>query len=253
MSYDFDSTLRACDHMIAFERYVVDSNDFKTLHYAGNLTQNFRAPINGRNKVKVYIRSQLISQNDPTYGYDIVVDKNQLETPDIFYKIVFRQPVRWFVPLIEITYLTLQPYCLKCNGYGKLNDVKSANSGSLIHIVGTSKMVQRCLKFTLTSRCVFYPKFTCPIKDYIGKKFGISITETDIANQFLQALDNLKIVQAAQQTIQSLDSQEILKEVTNVSAEVDPDDPTAVSISAQVASYGSTTTQPVAFRLVVAP
>lgn len=247
MSYDFNVRLAPCGHEISFERYVIDWQDFKTLHLAANVTLNMRAPINGANLVKLYIGGQLVQPNDPIYGYTITPDINRVLTTDQFYKIMFNNPVRWYIPLIEVSYITIKNYCLKCGTAGQLNDIKPASNGSIIHIVGTDKMVQRVLKMVLTSQCGFYPQFTCPIKGYIGKKFGVTITDADISNQIINSLQNLKSIQSAQRTVQSLDPQEMLKDIQNLETNVI--DPNSVAVSADLASYGTPNATPVSFAL----
>ena len=250
MSYDFDTQTAACDHVQTFERYVIDPFDFRTLHLASSPALNMRAPINGQALVLLYISGQKVSPNHPVFGYNIVRDENREELPGtVFYKVQFKQATRLITPLIEVTYLTQKGFCLKCRGTGLVNDLKEANSGSVLHVVGSRKLVQRVLKFILTSRCSFYPNFTCPIKDYIGKKFGISITENDISNSVINSLQSLKKVQSAQRTVQALDPLEMLKDVTSVSAVLDPSDPTTVRVAATVSSYGTNATQPIAFKL----
>lgn len=226
---------------------VVDSTDFRTLHLASNVTLNMRAPINGQSQVQLYVGGQLVPSNHPVYGYSISTDSNRVLTSDQYYKIVFNKPVRWFIPLIEVSYITLLNYCLKCGTVGQLNDIKKASNGSVIHIVGTNKMVQRVLKMVLTSRCPFYPQFVCLIKDYIGKKFGVTITDSDISNQIMTSLQNLKLIQSAQRTVQSLDPQEMLKDIVNLQTVVI--DPNSVMVSADLTSYGTTTSTPVSFSL----
>jgi hypothetical protein len=247
MSYDFNTRVTPCDHRQIGERMVVDISDFRTLHLAANPVLNMRAPINGQTLVQVHVAGKLVQANDATYGYDITVDTNRIQTSDIFYKIMFKNAVRWFTPLIEVSYVTLKPYCLKCSGSGQLNDFKKANTGSLMHINGNDKLIQRVLKFVLTSRCAFYPQFTCKLKDYIGKK--LLATPADVSSQIIDALTNLKNIQAAQKTIQSLAPQEMLKDVTNVKSAIDPSDPTRMRVSATVSAYGTSTTLPVSFTL----
>lgn len=237
MSYDFDVKLAPCDHTQAFERYVVDSGDFRTLKLAADTQRRMRAPINGTSLVQVFISGKLVSPTDPVYGYQFVADTNMIDTPDRFLKIVFNKPVRFIIPLIEVTYTTFKPYCLKCSGLGQLNDLKKANSGALLHIVNTDKLVQRSLKYILTSRCPFYPALTCPIKDFIGRKFGNLTTEADVSSGIMNALQQFKKIQSAQRTIQTLTPQETLKDITNVTAVPVATDPTAVSVAVQVSSY----------------
>jgi hypothetical protein len=238
MSYDFDVKSAPCDHQQAFERYIVNSKDFRTLNLATDTTRNMRAPINGQAQVKLYIGGRLVSPTDPRYGYSFVPDVNMIQTSDRFLKIVFNKSQRFIISLIEVSYITLKPYCLKCSGLGNLNDLKKANSGSLIHVIDTNKLVQRSLKYILTSRCPFYPQLTCPIKDFIGRKV-LTTTEADISNGVLNALTNFKRIQAAQRTVQLLTPLETLKDVTGVTTVQAPNDPTAVSVAATVSSYGS--------------
>lgn len=249
MSYDFDIQQAACDHAQTRERYVVDSTDFRTLHYASNVQINMRAPINSQSTLLLYIGGVLVNPSDPVYGYRFVMDPNRVESSDTFYKIVFNKQVRLIIPLIEVSYFTNVNFCLKCNGFGQLNDLKKASNGSLLHIFGTKKLVQKSLKFVLTSTCPFYPQYTCPIKTYIAKKFGITITDSDIANAVAKALQQVKTIQTSQATVQTVDPLERLKDITNVVAVLDSTDPTKVNVNAQVSSYGTNTTQPLGFTL----
>ena len=247
MSYDIFTRLSNCDHTQTGERYVVDSYDFRTLHLAANPAINMRAPINGQAQFKLYISGKLVDSNHPVYGYDIVRDENRVLTSDVFFKVVFKRPVRAYVPLIELRYITTKPFCVKCSGHGTINDYKQANSGGLVHTVGVNKLVQKSMKFVLTSQCPFYPQFTCPLKDYIGRKFSITITEADVSSQVTLALENLKNIQSVQRTVQTLTPQETLKDITSVVTTVV--DPTSLSVAIALASYGSVNSIPVNFTL----
>ena len=240
MSYDFTTRLQPCPHQVTGERYVIDTVDFRTLHLASQPYLNMRAPINGTSAVGVFVSGERVQPSDPTYGYAILADENRISTPDRFMKIVFRQPVRWFVPLIEVSYVTLQPYCLRCSTQGSLNDLVVSPMGNLQRVWNTDKLVQRVLKFVLTSRCQFYPQFTCKIRDYIGRKFGTTITEEDVSTQVQDALLSLKQVQSAQRTVQSLSPLEMLKDLTGMS--VSMPDPTSVAVSCSITSYGTQAT-----------
>jgi hypothetical protein len=254
MSYDWNvltndpftnAPIGACDHQQSFERYIVDSTNFRTLHYASNPVLNMRAPINGQSNVQMWISDEQVQQNDPTYGWSFVLDPLRADAATDntgqFYKIVFNKPVRIVLPLIEVSYITLQGYCLKCSTLGVLNDFKQANSGSLLHVTGTTKLVQKSFKWILTSTCPFYPTFICLIKNYVGRKLGISITGSDIESQVIDALTQMMQVQQAQQTVQTLEPNEILKDVISVVANVDPTDPTTVNLSVSVSNYSNQT------------
>jgi hypothetical protein len=256
-TFDFNVRQAACDHQIHLERYQVNPADLRTLQLVADTSLNMRAPINGISYVQLYIGGALVSPTDPNYGYQILRDPTRLDDPSgLFYKIVFNQEVRLVRPLIEVNYMTRLGYCLKCSGLGVLNDLKQATSGSLIRVINTEKLIQRVLKFVLTSRCVFYPSFTCPIKDYIGRKFGVNITTEEIASAVLTSLTNLQQIQVAQNAIQSLSPEETLQDVTNVTATQDAVDPTVVHVSATIVSYtkqglNTLVTTPVNFTLQV--
>ena len=186
-TYDFNTLQNACDHQQHLERYQVNPADLRTLQFVGNPSINMRGPINGVALVQILIHGEPITQDDPNYGYAILADPTRLQygqNPELFYKIVFNKEVRLVRPLIEVNYLTREDYCLKCNGIGLLNDLNESSSGSLLRVGGLVKLSQRVLKMVLTSRCAFYPQFTCPIKDYIGRKFGFTIPSASFIAPF---------------------------------------------------------------------
>jgi hypothetical protein len=249
MSYDYNvlmfdpmtsTPIGACDHHQWFERYVVNQGDFRTLNYAGNPALNMRAPINGSATVQMWIAGEQVYSTDPVYGWQVVIDPNRIDntTDNTFYKIVFNSPVRLLQPLIEVSYISRQSYCLKCSATGYLNDLKlGVGSAPFSEVTQTTKLAQKALKWILTARCPFYPTFVCAIKSYIGRKLGIQITDTDLQTAVVNALTNMQKVQQAQSTVQSLDPQEILKDIVNVTAIVDPTDPTVIQVSATVSNY----------------
>lgn len=247
MSYDLDTKFANCDHRQTWERYVVDSFDLKTLHLAANPELNMRAPINGQAAVRIWISGALVSPNHPIFGYSIVPDTNRVETTDQFWKIMFNKQVRGYTPLIEVSYVTTQGFCLKCSGSGLAADLKKANSGSFLHVVGTEKLAQRVLKYTLTSRCPFYPSLTCRVKDMVGRKLGVGITDTDVSTEVVNSLTKLKTVQSAQRNVQNLDPSEMLRDVANVVTS-NPD-PTSLAVSASIIAYGIDSVIPVSFSL----
>jgi len=264
-TYDFDTLQNACDHQQHMERYQVSPTDLRTLQLVSNPSINMRGPINGIALVQIFIHDEAIESNDPTYGYQVLPDPNRIQiangvdgSTETFYKIVFNKEVRLVRLLIEVNYITRQDYCLKCNGSGVLNDYTGSSAGSLLRIGGLLKLSQDVLKMVLTSRCSFYPQFTCPIKDYIGRKFGITVTDADITNAIITALQNLKNIQVAQNSFQTLSPEETLRDFTNILTLQDDVDPTVVHVSGTVVSYSSsnmnTTTQtPINFTIQVQP
>jgi hypothetical protein len=133
---------------------------------------------------------------------------------------------------------------------GQLNNLTQVSNGSVLHIVGTNKLVQKVLKYVLTSVCAFYPQYTSRLKTFIGRKFGFAITDTDISNEVMTALQNLKQVQSAQRTVQALDPQEMLKDINNLQTiQIDPN---SVAVSGVLVSYGAPNGVPVSFSLTTA-
>lgn len=260
MSYDYNILqfdpvtnlpIGACDHHQWFERYVVNQNDFRTLNYAAMPSINMRAPINGANAVQMWINGQQVQVTDPVYGWQVVLDTNRIDntTNNTFYKIVFNNPVRLVLPLIEVSYITRQDYCLKCSATGFLNDLKlGVGAAPFVQVTQVTKLAQKALKWILASRCPFYPTFTCTMKGFVGKKLGIQITDTDLQTSVVNALTNMQKVQQAQSTVQNLDSQEILKDIINVTAQIDQTDPTIVRVAATVSNY-SGQSAPLGFTL----
>jgi hypothetical protein len=248
MSYDYNvltvdpmtrQPIGACDHHQWFERYVVNQDDFRTLNYAGMPSINMRAPINGSSVVQMWIHDEQVYSDDPVYGWQVVLDPDRVDiaTAAIFYKIVFNKPTRLLLPLIEVSYITQQGYCMKCSATGFVNDLKLAATADFVQVTQGTKLAQKALKWILSSQCPFYPTFTCVIKNYIGKKLGIQITDTDIQTSLINALSTMQSVQMAQGTVQTLDPQEILKDIISVNASTDPNDPTVVRVSAIVSNY----------------
>lgn len=263
-TYDFNTLQNRCDHQQSYERYQVNPTDLRTLQLVSNPTINMRGPINGLNVVQIYIHGEAITPSDPTYGYQILADPNRLQIANaqgqtvLFYKIVFNKEVRIVRPLIEVNYITVQTYCLKCNARGFLNDFSPNPNGSFNRVGGLIKLSQNVLKFVLTSQCAFYPQFVCPIKSFIGQKFGFTITDSVIANAVMTALQNLKNIQIAQNTYQTLSPGETLQDFTNISALQDTQDPTIVHVSGTIISatngtINSTVSTPVNFTIQVNP
>lgn len=260
MSYDYNVLqfdpmtklpIGACDHHQWFERYVVNQTDFRTLNYASMPSINMRGPINGASAVQMWISGEEVYSTDPTYGWQVLLDPDRVDTgsDDVFYKIVFNSPVRIVLPLIEVSYISQQDFCLKCSATGYLNDFKlGVGADPFSEVTQVTKLAQKALKWVLTSRCPFYPTFTCAIKSYLGRKLGVQITDTDIQTAVVNALTTMQQVQQAQSTVQSLDPQEILKDIVNVTAATDQNNPTIVRVSATVSNY-SGQSAPLGFTL----
>ena len=246
MSYDFDLKLAPCDHLQIRERMTI-SQDFRTLRHQES-NGYMRGPVSAKGSVRLFISGQEILPSHETYGWEILPDETSVAS-DQRSKIVFRYPFRLSNVLIEVQYVTIPAYCLKCNGYSKTNDFKVERTGTFNHITEYDKLVQRVYKFLLTSKCPFYPTLTSRLKDFVGRKIGGALTEDDITYECLTTLDNLKQIQQTQKTVQTLSPQEVLKNVESISTERDKADPSLVSTKMTISSFGVPRPSPLAFTI----
>jgi hypothetical protein len=248
MSYDFDLRLKPCDHLQLKERMVVSTADFRTLLFADRQEERMRGPITAQGSVKLFISGVEVPRGHASLGWDIQPDELSAKSEQKS-KIVFRLPMRLTNPLIQVQYVTSAPYCLKCNGYSKTNDYQIDQAGAFLHITEYNKLVLRIYKFLLTSKCAFYPSFTSRLKDFVGRKFGGSLTEEDITFECVNCLDNLKRIQIAQKGVQFLSPQEILKDIESITTKRDTYDPTIVQTKMLVSSFGVPRPTPLAFTI----
>jgi hypothetical protein len=247
MSYDLDARVKPCDHYQRLERQVLSSSDFRLLNNAEHPELGLRAPVTSVSSVKLFMNGVEIPKDHPQFAWEIVnqtvlVDEQRQQ-------LRFKQQVRMTMATFEVNYYTSQPFCLKCNGYGKVADFTINGSGALLHVNDHYKLVQRILKFLLTSNCAFYPQFTSRLKEFIGMKFGLTLTEEDITYECMNALENMRNIQISQANVQALTPQEILKSVDSVISSRDTNDPTTVRTKIQVSSYGPDRVAPISLAI----
>lgn len=241
MSYDIDTRVKACDHYQQRERLQI-AEDFRTLQNVSQSDYGLRAKVTATNSVKFFVSGVEIPRNHEVYAWELVSES--VVGDETRHWIRFKRPIRLTNLTYEAAYFTSQPFCLKCNGYGKVSDATISASGSFVHVVDHDKLSQRVLKFLLTSTCAFYPQFTSRLKEFIGRKFGLSLTEEDISYECVNSLENMRNVQVAQRSVQSLSPQEILRSVDSVVSKRDPDDPTMVRARIKLSSYGPSQMSP---------
>jgi hypothetical protein len=231
------------------ERYVLDAFDFKTLHYAINPSLNMRAPINGASLVTLYVRGKKVAATDPTWGFQVVPDPARIQGSYPFSMIQLKKPVRDTTSILEVNYVTLQGFCMKCAAKGVLADWEIGHNRSLMRTTNLFKLAQACTKRILTSKNPFNPTDTCPIKTYIGAEFGITITDEDISSAIVTVLTRLQAVQNIQATIQTLSPLEVLENITSILSQQSADDPTVVTTDVVVSANGSS--QPLALNFLL--
>ena len=249
MSYDYNTLAFSCNHRQVNEHMSVSLDDFRTLVTAANPSMRMRAPLNGRTLVHLRLDGVEVPNNHPTLAWDILDD--ELTTlPDKRQKLVFRAPLRRQFSLLELEYTTTAPYCLRCGGKGLVNDLQQAGSGGILTIDTRMKLIQRCLKFMLTSKCAFYPNLVCQIREFVGAKFGLSLTEDDITLEVGNSLANLQSVQQYQAKVQTLTPEEMLRSLDGVSAVRSTTDPCAAFVTVNVSGFnGTTATIPFSMRV----
>lgn len=248
MSYDFDVSFKPCDHSQKKERMIISSDDWRTVLYADRPEVRMRGNVSSANTVRLYIGGVEIPRDHEIYGWDLLDDENSIY-PERKSKIYFRRQVRLTNLVLEVDYTTHVEYCLKCNGYGQTNDFALNTKGTFLHVTEHPKLLQRIVKFLLTSRCAFYPIFTSKLKEFIGRKFGITLTEEDISYECMTSLENLKNIQIAQKTVQFLSPQEILRDIESVESQRDQFEPSRVKTRLRVSSYGKERVNPLSFIL----
>jgi hypothetical protein len=241
MSRDFLTLPRQCDHEIASERLLL-SEDNQTLYAMDLNAQRMTGPVNGVSTVKLRINDVDVPRDHTIYGWDLLPDEWSIN-PDKRMKVVFRKPVRLRELRIEVSYVTLAAYCWKCGGTAYVSDLQPGTSGSYLRIVKRQKMVQRALKFLLTSNCPYYQNLTSQLREYIGKKYGPGIDQDGITWEVQGNLDNLKQIQASQAAYQALDPEEIMRSVDAVTTTRDASDPTVVHVKIDVSSPAGTRDQ----------
>ena len=247
MSYDFDIRPSPCDHFQRRERVAISLDDNRTLVNYFNTNIYMRGILSAPSTVQVRMGGVVIPSTHATFGWSVKEDTDSYYEKR--YKVVFNQPVRVTGLLIELTYCATQASCLKCNGYGKLTDFTESNRGVFMHVTEHNKLIQRVNKFLLTSRCDFYPSLTSALKTFVGRKYGLSLTEDDITQEVVNTLEKLRNIQLSQRSIQTLSPQEILRSVDSVTTVRDTNDPTILTSKASISSYGPNSPNPLTFVL----
>lgn len=242
MSYDFDTNYIDCDHQVLGEVLALQA-DRQTLRYAYNPEYTMRGLVNGVDSVQLFVGGKLVSPSSPHWGYRILDDPSTL-SGEYFERrkmIQFLSPQRMNQVRIEVNYRTISAHCWKCGGNGKVHDLQPNKTNSFIHIQQYPKLLQRVNKILLTSECAFYPNLVSSLTRDIGKKLDQNLTEDDISLQISNDLQALKTIQTTQGTVQTLDPEEILKDVDHISVTSNTADETLVMVSVEVSSYGQAT------------
>lgn len=241
MSYDYLMLPRACDHKITAERLAI-GDDFQTLFSVDIPTQRMTSPINGLATLRLKFNGEEVPANHPEFAWSVLND--ELATPpDKRSKIVFNNPIYLRDVVIEASYTTTAAYCWKCGGTSMVPDVSIGQSGAFSQVIKRKKLVQKALKFLLTSKCAFYPNLTCQLREYVGRKFGYTLTAEDVSMEVMTSLDNMRAVQGLQAKYQRLEAEEILQSVDGVDTIQDQNDPTVIRVAVDVSSPAGTRDQ----------
>jgi len=242
MSYDLDLSPTPCDHLQIGERCGVDQYDFRTLYVLSDPTRRMRAPVNGEATVRLRINDRVIPQDHPIFGWRILEDFYSPEEDYLMKQIQFNHPVKLQNILIEVEYVTIKSFCRKCHGRSKMTDLKVTNSHAVRHQTGAKKLQQRVMKYVLTTRCPTYPSLAGGLRNYIGRKFGVTVTEENINQDIVSVLERLKQVQALQSKFQYCAPEELLRDISNLSIVRSSEDPGYISISLGILSFSNEVT-----------
>jgi hypothetical protein len=239
MSYDFDTNYTDCDHMVLGEVLSLQP-DRQTLRYAYNTDYTMRGLVNGLESLQLFVGGVLVSPSSPVWGYRVVDDPSTLggEYFERRKMIQFLSPQRMNQVRLEVNYRTISAHCWKCGGNGKVHDLQANKKNSFLHIQQYPKLLQRVNKILLTSQCAFYPNLVSSLTRDIGRKLDQNLTEDDISLQISNDLQALKTIQTTQGSVQTLDPEEILKDVDHISVTSNTADETLVQVSITVSSYG---------------
>jgi hypothetical protein len=241
VSYDYLMLPMACDHKITAERLAI-GDDSQTLFSVDIPTQRMSSPINGLATLRLKFNGEDVPPNHPEFAWGVTDDELAVP-PDKRSKIVFVNPIYMRDVVIEASYTTTAAYCWKCGGTSVVPDLSLAQSGAFTRVLKRKKLVQKALKFLLTSKCVFYPNLTCQLREYVGRKFGYTLTSEDVSFEVMASLDNMRAVQGLQVKYQRLDAEEILQSVDGVGTVQDPNDPTVIRVAVDVSSPAGTRDQ----------
>jgi hypothetical protein len=230
---------------------MVIDDDLHTLLYEGDQSFRMRGSINGEDSFHLYLEGVEIPRFHPQLGWSLEFDPltQDEEIQDRRKRIRFHNPFRHSNSLIEIDYRTIPAHCPKCNGCERNNDFRLSPKQSFLHVTDHDKLLQKVLKYLLTADCEFYPTLTSRIKNSIGQKLGLSLTEEDIESEITATLLSLIKVQSSQKSIQAVTPQELLKNLEEVSAKVSEIDPTRMVVEIRVSSYGKELPAPLRFTM----
>lgn len=239
MSFDLDTMPRQCDHRQYGERYGISSDDYRTLYNLQYPDRFLRAPLNGEKTLVLRINGKRVYKDHPTLGWSLEDDLNSpLEIP--MKLIRFHYPVRLQYVIIELEYTTIQGMCRKCHGTGNINDMSlDPVVKNLRRVKNEDKMVQKAMKFVMTSKCPTYPTLTCPLRSYVAKK-SYGITGEDIQRDVATALDKMRRIQSVQAQYQNCTPGELLKGILDV-AITDSSDPSYIGVGIKLLSHGDQT------------
>ena len=160
---------------------------------------------------------------------------------------VFREPLRGN-PTIKVTYASIPERCPRCGATYVENDYRFDPTGSIITIENEDLLYQACLKAILTVQGSnpYHPSYGSKVVSRIGRKIAgasASLVKEDVIN----ALTQVKNLQAGQRKYQQVRNRELLYAVQSVDVHPSPNDPTIYFVDVVVRSGSN---QPVALTTV---
>lgn len=170
-------------------------------------------------------------------GWSLISDPATLEDrPSRF--IIFDDPIKDNTAFVEISYVTIQPDCRRCNGEGVEHDWRYGRNGEVAKVQNEALLLQDLHKYTFTNKGSnrFHKWLGTLLNDLIGKKQVNGITQGMVVAEIQQAFRNLQTVKKIQEETvgQFLTDEEYPLRLLSVNLTGSQVDPTVIEVTATV-------------------
>lgn len=219
MSYDI-KIQNKCDHRINWERSALQ---------ADRVTIPLTAPVSSVASLSLRINNVPIQ----AIGYTVTTERTILGTNSPS-KIIMKDKVQLYVPLVEIQYITLSQTCPKCGGIGIIDDYFVSGSGDVRTTDREYLLLQNLEKCIVTQVGTnpFHTWYGSGLQSYIGKKISDrTYLNSKVKEEISTTIDKFKTTQ--KQLVSSgrkIDNGELFGQLLDIIIE-QTDDPTIVLVT----------------------
>lgn len=222
MSYDIKIQNR-CDHRISWTEVVLELYDSSKviLPY----------PVASNSSFKIRINNVLVASEDYT-----ITTRNKpiLDTPNVESILLFDKKIKFYEPIIEVSYTTQVKYCPKCNGRKIVDDFIYNNRGDIETVKNEDLLFQRFEKMILTNvrSNVFHKWYGTNLVDLIGMKITDRVLlRNRIIGEINSVAEKIKNIQGKiVSSGRKISSRELLDKILNIELR-DTDDPSMFIIN----------------------